>query len=80
MKTRYVADTQTVICLEGLRFVKKYKLMSDHWWLAWGHKGMEQSTSYPTERERDAMFNRLVEGMNENGGLIYATNQTATSR
>jgi len=86
MKTRYVADCRTTICLDGLRYIRR----SDHiypsvdtpnqYWLNWAHKGEQCGHLYHNECDRDRMYNLVVEGLVKNGGVIYVTDTAAVAR
>ena len=61
-QVRYAADDRVILCLDGLRWVKKTDtsyLREEKYGLSWNYKGGQESTSYGKKLDRDLMYDRM---------------------
>ena len=61
---KYIGDDMVLLCLTGLRFIKK----EDGWqhaepqrfFLKWNYKGVDGQAEYKDEKARDAMYDKVL--------------------
>ncbi len=69
MPEKYIGDDTVLLCLAGLRYLKK----EDGWlgrepqlfFLKWHYKGIDSQVEYKNKKDRDAMYDKVLKALTE---------------